>query len=58
MPRLLVNIDVDDLEKAVRFYTAALELHVGRRFGARWSSSGAPAPVGESGRRGERRAAL
>jgi catechol 2,3-dioxygenase-like lactoylglutathione lyase family enzyme len=29
-----VNIDVDDLEKAVRFYTAALELHVGRRFGA------------------------
>jgi catechol 2,3-dioxygenase-like lactoylglutathione lyase family enzyme len=53
-----VNIDVDDLEKAVRFYTAALELHVGRRFGARWSSSGAPAPVGESGRRGERRAAL
>jgi len=30
---LLVNIDVDDLEKAVRFYTAALDLRVGRRFG-------------------------
>jgi predicted enzyme related to lactoylglutathione lyase len=31
---LLVNIDVDDLDKAVRFYTAALGLEVGRRFGA------------------------
>jgi len=30
---LLVNIDVDDLEKATRFYTAALDLRVGRRFG-------------------------
>jgi predicted enzyme related to lactoylglutathione lyase len=30
---LLVNIDVDDLEKAARFYTAALDLRVGRRFG-------------------------
>jgi predicted enzyme related to lactoylglutathione lyase len=30
---LLVNIDVDDLEKAERFYTAALDLRVGRRFG-------------------------
>lgn len=31
---LLANIDVDDLEKAVRFYEAAFGLHVGRRFGA------------------------
>jgi len=31
---LLVNLDVDDLEKAVRFYGTAFELVVGRRFGA------------------------
>jgi predicted enzyme related to lactoylglutathione lyase len=31
---LLVNLDVDDLEKAVRFYSAAFGLKVGRRFGA------------------------
>lgn len=30
---LLVNIDVDDLEKAIAFYRSAFELHVGRRFG-------------------------
>ncbi|MDB4975466.1 MAG: glyoxalase [Myxococcaceae bacterium] len=29
---LLVNIDVDDLERGVRFYTEALGLRVGRRF--------------------------
>jgi predicted enzyme related to lactoylglutathione lyase len=33
MTQLLVNIDVDDLEKAVRFYTEALRLRVGRRLG-------------------------
>jgi predicted enzyme related to lactoylglutathione lyase len=33
MARLLVNVDVDDLEKAERFYTSALGLRVGRRFG-------------------------
>jgi lactoylglutathione lyase len=33
MARLIVNVDVDDLERAVRFYTSALGLHVGRRFG-------------------------
>lgn len=33
MTKLLVNIDVDDLDKAVRFYTEALLLRVGRRFG-------------------------
>jgi predicted enzyme related to lactoylglutathione lyase len=31
---LLVNLDVDDLDRAVRFYTEAFELQVGRRFGA------------------------
>ena len=30
---LLVNIDVDDLEKATSFYTAAFGLEVGRRLG-------------------------
>ena len=30
---LLVNIDVDDLEKAESFYTRAFGLEVGRRFG-------------------------
>ncbi len=33
-PAFLVNIDVDDLDRAVAFYTALLELKVGRRFGA------------------------
>lgn len=32
MPRILLNLDVDDIERAVTFYTQALELHVGRRF--------------------------
>ena len=30
----LVNIDVDDLDKAIGFYTSALGLKAGRRFGA------------------------
>ncbi len=29
----LINIDVDDLERAVSFYTAAFGLKVGRRLG-------------------------
>jgi predicted enzyme related to lactoylglutathione lyase len=29
--RILVNIDVDDLERAVEFYTRALDLHLQRR---------------------------
>jgi predicted enzyme related to lactoylglutathione lyase len=33
MAELLVNLDVDDLEKAVRFYAEAFSLRVGRRFG-------------------------
>ncbi len=32
MAQLIVNVDVDDLDRAVRFYTAALGLRVGRRF--------------------------
>jgi predicted enzyme related to lactoylglutathione lyase len=31
---LLVNVDVDDLERAVSFYTAGLDLRIGRRLGA------------------------
>jgi len=31
---LLVNLDVDDLGKAIHFYSSAFELTVGRRFGA------------------------
>lgn len=33
MPHILVNIDVDDLERAIRFYTDGLGLTVGRRLG-------------------------
>ena len=32
--KMLVNLDVDDLEKAVRFYSGAFGLTQGRRFGA------------------------
>ena len=32
-PQLLVNVDVPDLARAEQFYTAALGLTVGRRFG-------------------------
>jgi len=32
MPRILLNLDVDDVERAIAFYTQALELRVGRRF--------------------------
>jgi predicted enzyme related to lactoylglutathione lyase len=31
---VLINIDVDDLDRAVAFYTVAVSLKVGRRFGA------------------------
>jgi predicted enzyme related to lactoylglutathione lyase len=36
---LLVNLDVDDLEKAVRFYSSAFGLKVGRRFGPGFPTS-------------------
>jgi predicted enzyme related to lactoylglutathione lyase len=35
MARLLINIDVEDLDAAAQFYCTALELRVGRRFGSR-----------------------
>jgi predicted enzyme related to lactoylglutathione lyase len=42
----LVNIDVDDLDKAVRFYQAAFGLKVGRRFGGSGVEMlGGPAPL-------------
>src|SRR3954466_4747585 len=46
MPKLLVNIDVDDTDRAVAFYTAAFDLRVGRRFGsAAVELLGAEAPM-------------
>lgn len=46
MPRILVNLDVDDIERAVTFYTAALELSVGRRFDSAFVELlGAEAPI-------------
>ena len=33
-PQLLVNVDVDDLGRAVGFYTQAFNLKIGRSFGA------------------------
>ncbi|MDI1443410.1 VOC family protein [Polyangium sp. 6x1] len=33
MATLLVNIDVDDLDRAIRFYTDTFDLRIGRRFG-------------------------
>jgi predicted enzyme related to lactoylglutathione lyase len=44
--RLLLNIDVPDIEAGERFYTAAFDLKVGRRFGADFVELvGWPAPV-------------
>src|SRR5574341_851242 len=46
MARLIVNVDVDDLDRAVRFYTTALGLRVGRRFtGGGIELLGAEAPI-------------
>jgi predicted enzyme related to lactoylglutathione lyase len=43
---LLVNIDVDDLDRAIHFYTSAFDLSVGRRFGAGGAELlGASAPI-------------
>jgi predicted enzyme related to lactoylglutathione lyase len=42
---LLVNVDVDDLEKATRFYCDALGLRVGRRFDGWIELVGAAAPI-------------
>src|SRR3954462_2548134 len=46
MPRVLLNLDVADIERAVAFYTAAFELRVGRRFdNAFVELLGAEAPI-------------
>ena len=46
MPRVLLNLDVDDIERAVAFYTQAFELRVGRRFDGEFVELlGAEAPV-------------
>ena len=42
---LLVNIDVDDLEKATRFYCEGLGMNVGRRFEGAVELIGLNAPV-------------
>ena len=42
---LLVNIDVEDLEKATRFYCEALGLKVGRRFEGSLELIGSSAPI-------------
>ncbi|WP_433925246.1 VOC family protein [Stenotrophomonas nematodicola] len=44
--RFLVNIDVDNLDHGIAFYTRAFGLHPGRRFGADGVELlGGPAPV-------------
>jgi catechol 2,3-dioxygenase-like lactoylglutathione lyase family enzyme len=46
MARILINLDVDDIERAVRFYTDGLGLRVGRRFDAGFVELlGAEAPI-------------
>jgi len=46
MPRILLNLDVDDMERAVTFYTQGLELRVGRRFDGDFVELlGAEAPI-------------
>ena len=46
MAQVLINLDVDDMERAVAFYTQALELRVGRRFDSGFVELlGAEAPI-------------
>jgi len=46
MPHILLNLDVDDIDRAVEFYTQAFELHVGRRFDSAFVELlGAEAPL-------------
>jgi len=45
MAELFVNIDVDDLDEAIEFYTSALGLRVGRHFGDWVELVGAQAPI-------------
>src|SRR5262249_53771686 len=42
---LLVNVDVDDLDKAIRFYCDAFDLRIGRRFEGAAELLGAAAPI-------------
>jgi uncharacterized glyoxalase superfamily protein PhnB len=42
---LLINIDVDDLAKAIAFYEKALGLRIGRRFEFGVELLGAPCPI-------------
>ena len=44
-PGLLINIDVDDLDKATRFYCDGVGLQVGRRFDGWIELVGASAPI-------------
>lgn len=46
MPGLRVSIDVDDLDHGIAFYTRALGLTPGRRYGDEWVELlGAPVPL-------------
>ena len=45
MSGLLVNIDVENLDEATRFYCAALDLRVGRRFEGWTELVGSTAPI-------------
>jgi predicted enzyme related to lactoylglutathione lyase len=45
MPNLIVNVDVDDLDRGVKFYTRALALTLGRRFPSAVELLGAGAPI-------------
>ena len=45
MSGILVNVDVDDLEKGTRFYCEGLGLRVGRRFEGWVELVGADAPI-------------
>jgi predicted enzyme related to lactoylglutathione lyase len=42
---LLINLDVDDLDKAIAFYTSAFNLKVGRHFGKWAELVGGSAPI-------------
>lgn len=49
---LLINLDVDDLEKAITFYGAAFGLKTGRRFGDdAVEMLGGPCPIDIRGNR-------
>ena len=46
MAAILLNLDVDDIERAIVFYTQAFELRLGRRFDSEFVELlGAEAPI-------------